>query len=89
MRARPDGWLMPKVQPTTGQPEQGDPAVTWHKGRAYRHEGSQHDPDYGVKPADMEALRQRHVETMTERQLYADLNLRRALEAAPKLTRPE
>lgn len=39
-----------------------------------------------VTADDMEALRQRHVETMAERQRYADLNLRRALEAAPKLT---
>lgn len=41
---------------------------------------------YGVTVDDMEALRKRHVETMTERQRYADLNLLRALEAAPKLT---
>ncbi|MFE3837898.1 hypothetical protein [Pseudogemmobacter sonorensis] len=41
---------------------------------------------YEVTVDDMEALRQRHVETMQDRQRYADLNLRRALEAAPKLT---
>lgn len=41
---------------------------------------------YEVTVDDMEALRQRHVETMTDRQRYADLNLRRALESAPELT---
>lgn len=75
MRAKPDGWLMPKVQATTAPK---DPIV-----KPPVKAGP--DPDYGVTPADIEALRQRHVETMQDRQRYADLNLRRALEAAPKL----
>lgn len=79
MRAKPDGWLMPKVQPTTGPK---DPIVK----QAVKADAKGDHRRYEVTPEDMEALRQRHVETMQDRQRYADLNLRRTLEAAPKLT---
>lgn len=74
----PDRWL--KVRPAAPPPvtsAEAKPAVRVKAGP---------DPDYGVTRAGMEALAQRHVEIMQDRQRYADLNLRRALEAAPKLT---
>lgn len=86
MREKPDGFLMPKVQPTTGQPEQDDPAVTFHEGRAYRHEGSQRDPDYGVTRTDMEALRQRHVERAMLEKRISEAQFQHALANAAKLT---
>lgn len=44
---------------------------------------------YEVTVEDGKALAQRHAEAMRDRQRYADLNLRRVLEAAPKLTGQE
>lgn len=44
---------------------------------------------YGVKPADMEALRQRHFENAQERQATSDLNLLRAVALGQALKQRE
>lgn len=86
MRRKPDGWLSgyPVVTDTPAAAPD-DPAVSYVDGKGFRREGSETTPDYGVTRADMEALRQRHVEAGEERQRYAELNLRRTLDAAPAI----
>lgn len=90
MRRKPDGWLSgyPVVTDTPAAAPD-DPAVSYVDGKGFRREGSETTPDYGVTRADMEALRQRHVEAGEARRRYAELNLRRTLDAAPAIVAHE